>query len=177
MRREAFEAVGGFDAERYPYPSIEDVELGVRLAATGARIRLDPAIQGTHLKAWTLRDMMLTDIRRRGTPWIALMLRSGESSGALNLGWRNRLSALAALATAVGIARRRPATAAAGASALVLLNGRFYALLLRRLGPVRGATGVALHTAHLLAAAIAVPLGVAAHLRERATQREREPEQ
>ena len=32
VRRTAFDAAGGFDAERYPQPSIEDVELGGRLA-------------------------------------------------------------------------------------------------------------------------------------------------
>ena len=28
VRRSAFETAGGFDAERYPEPSIEDIELG-----------------------------------------------------------------------------------------------------------------------------------------------------
>ena len=32
VRRDAFERAGGFDTERYPRPSIEDVELGLRLA-------------------------------------------------------------------------------------------------------------------------------------------------
>ncbi|HEV2784812.1 MAG TPA: glycosyltransferase, partial [Solirubrobacteraceae bacterium] len=31
IRREAFDAVGGFDAERYRSPCIEDIELGMRL--------------------------------------------------------------------------------------------------------------------------------------------------
>src|SRR5205807_8681242 len=54
VRRDAFEAVGGFDAERYLVPSVEDIDLGARLATTGHRIELDPAVQGTHLKAWSL---------------------------------------------------------------------------------------------------------------------------
>ncbi len=41
IRRDAFEQVGGFDAVRSE-PSLEDVDLGVRLAATRARIELDP---------------------------------------------------------------------------------------------------------------------------------------
>ena len=51
VRRDAFLEAGGFDAEQYPVPSIEDVELGLRLAAAGARIRLDPSVRGKHLKA------------------------------------------------------------------------------------------------------------------------------
>src|SRR3954451_20411458 len=88
VRRDAFEEVGGFDAERYPHSSIEDVELGVRLSAAGHAIRLDPTIQGTHLKAWTLADLVRTDVRRRGVPWVALVLGTGGST-TLNLGWRN----------------------------------------------------------------------------------------
>ena len=78
IRRDAFLAAGGFDGERFPHPSIEDVDLGARLVADGARIVLDPAIQGTHLKAWTLRSMVRTDFARRGVPWVALLLRSGQ---------------------------------------------------------------------------------------------------
>ena len=40
VRRSAFRAVGGFDARQYPFPSIEDIELGYRLLAAGGRIRV-----------------------------------------------------------------------------------------------------------------------------------------
>jgi hypothetical protein len=164
VRRDAFEEVGGFDAARYPHASIEDVELGVRLSAAGHAIRLDPSIQGTHLKAWTLADLVRTDVRRRGVPWVALALGSGGST-ALNLGWRNRLSAGAALLAAGGLAARKPRAAAAGGAAIVALNPGLYRLLVRRLGPAGAAAGLALHTAHLLAAVAAIPLGAAQHLR------------
>ena len=54
VRADAFRAEGGFDAERYPLPSVEDIDLGTRLVADGGRILLDPLLQGTHLKRWTL---------------------------------------------------------------------------------------------------------------------------
>src|SRR5207244_3957033 len=95
IRRASFLAVGGFDAERYPTPAIEDVELGLRLTASGARIALDPLLQGRHLKAWTLPTMVRTDFARRGLPWAELLLEGRGGSGALNLGRRHRLSALA----------------------------------------------------------------------------------
>ncbi len=55
IRRETYLAVGGFDAERYSGPQVEDIELGMRLADAGRRIELDPTIQGTHLKRLALR--------------------------------------------------------------------------------------------------------------------------
>ncbi|HEV2060815.1 MAG TPA: glycosyltransferase, partial [Solirubrobacteraceae bacterium] len=86
IRREAFDAVGGFDAQRYARPCIEDIELGMRLHAAGRRIELDPAVRGTHLKRWTLASMVRTDLASRGAPWVALRLeRGGAGGGALNL--------------------------------------------------------------------------------------------
>ena len=68
VRREALERAGGFDAERFPEAAIEDVELGMRLRRAGAAIVLDPEVRGTHLKRWSLRSMVDTDLRRRGAP-------------------------------------------------------------------------------------------------------------
>jgi GT2 family glycosyltransferase len=71
VRREAFEHAGGFDeGER-----LDDVEFGYRLAACGHRILLDPKIQGTHLKRWTLTNVIRTDVRERAVPWVRLLLR------------------------------------------------------------------------------------------------------
>ena len=89
VRRDAFLAAGGFDAARYPRPSIEDVELGLRLHAAGGRITLDPAIRGTHLKRWTVASMVGTDLRRRGAPWVELLLEHRSAPTHLNLGGAN----------------------------------------------------------------------------------------
>ncbi len=166
MRREPFLAAGGFDAERYAVPSIEDVELGMRMTAAGARIELRPEIQGKHLKRWSLAQMLRTDFSARGVPWVALLLDEGGSS-ALNLGWRHRLSALASVAGVGALVARRPVVALAAAGALVALNRRFYALLLRRRGRAEAALGVGLHALHHLASAAAVPVGVARWARGR----------
>jgi hypothetical protein len=161
VRREAFDASGGFDAVRYPAPSIEDIELGSRLAASGAKIVLDPAVQGTHLKAWSLVEMVRTDFWARGVPWVELVLEGRAATGTLNLGWRHRLSAVASLAVAGGFVLRRPAATAAAAGALVALNAPFYALLARRRGAVQATLGVALHAVHHVTAAASVPAGAA----------------
>ena len=176
IRRDAFLAAGGFDGERYPHPSIEDVDLGARLVADGARIVLDPAIQGTHLKAWTLRSMVRTDFARRAVPWVALLLRStagrpasgtqGSASTMLNLGWRHRASAAACATGVAGLLLRRPAAALGGLFLLLAANRDFYVLLARRRGVLEALAGVGLHAVHHLTALAAVPAGVVVHLRD-----------
>ena len=73
VRRQSFLALSGFDAA-YDRPCIEDIEVGLRLSDAGRRIELDPSIQGTHHKRWTLRSMVATDIRQRAIPWSRLLL-------------------------------------------------------------------------------------------------------
>jgi len=58
IRRSVFLGIGGFDAERFPRPSIEDIELGYRLCAAGHRVRLDRDLQWAHLKRWRLLSLI-----------------------------------------------------------------------------------------------------------------------
>lgn len=90
--REAYERVRGFDAERFPMPMIEDIELGLRLKKHGPT-RLDRNLHVTHLKRWTFRSVVETDIKCRALPWSKLILETGEMPNDLNLRWTQRLSA------------------------------------------------------------------------------------
>jgi hypothetical protein len=136
----------------------------LRLRQDGARIALDPRIQGTHLKGWSLAGMARTDFANRGVPWVELLLRPGVSRDALNLGWRHRLSATATLLAVSAIPARRPRALVAAILALLLLNLPLYRLLWRRRGPTAAMAGVALHALHHLTGVAAVPAGVVAHL-------------
>lgn len=93
VRRSVFQAVGGFDAGRYPRPSIEDIEFGYRLRSAGHRIVLNKEMQIRHLKRWTMRGLIKTDILDRGTPWTRLALRDRRLPNDLNVGFSQRLSA------------------------------------------------------------------------------------
>jgi len=169
VRRDDFVAVGGFDERSFPRPSIEDIELGMRIVDRGGRIILDPRLQGKHLKRWSLGEMVRTDFAARGVPWVALLLRRGTSSTALNLGWRHRTTAAASLLLLLGLARRRLALSAGLVGLIVLLNHPFYRLLLRR----RGATGLLsalpLHVVHHLVGLASVPAGAGKHLLDHGT--------
>jgi len=92
VRRSAFLEAGGFDAERYPTPQIEDIELGLRLAERGAT-RLDPELQVTHLKRWTFRSLVATEVRHRAIPWARLVLQHGALPNDLNLRTSQRFAA------------------------------------------------------------------------------------
>jgi GT2 family glycosyltransferase len=166
VRRETFEAAGGFDAGGFPEPSVEDIELGMRLRRHGARIVLDPRIRGRHLKVWTPRAMVATDFGRRGVPWARLLLQNGGGITVLNLGWRRRVSAVSSVALLGSLLARRPRLAAAALLTNLLLDRALYALLARRGGPKLLLAGVGLHQVHQLSAAASVPAALALHLAE-----------
>lgn len=150
VRREPFVAAGGFDADRFPAPAVEDIELGRRLRGRGERILLDPEIRGTHLKRWSLAEMVRTDLVARGVPWARMQLEERELSSALNLSPAHRLSALASLAALGAALTRRPRAALAALGAVVALNRSFYELLWRRGGLRLALVGLPLHVLHQL---------------------------
>ena len=177
IRRETFDAAGGFREDLFRGNSIEDVELGMRLTAQGARIDLDPLVQGTHLKRWTFRGMLRADYSLRGVPWVALLLRHRDLSrddapatppptSTLNLAWRHRLSALSAVGGVCAMLARRPRLALVWIAAMVALNGRFYALLVRKGGVGLAGPAVGAHVLHHLAGVASIPGGVVLYLRK-----------
>ena len=103
VRRDVFLALDGFDAARYPYPSIEDIDLGYRIRAAGGGIVLEPTLQGKHLKEWRLANLLHTEIFRRAIPWSLLMLERKELTDDLNVGRSERLRAVLALACLLAI--------------------------------------------------------------------------
>ena len=98
VRRDLFFAAGGFDEQR---DGIEDVELGYRLTARGIRIVLDPGLQVKHLKRWTLRSLLATDLRLRAIPWTILWLEGHRLPADLNFSIDQRLAAIVAIAIAI----------------------------------------------------------------------------
>lgn len=172
IRREAFEAVGGFDTARFPRPQIEDIELGYRLRDRGGRIRLDPAIQGTHLKRWNLWQMLRTDLRDRGVPWMRLLLeRRGRTTASLNATPVERFKvalsglALAVLVLALVVTSARLGLAAVGLLALVtLLNAPTLSWFARQRGAAFAVAVVPLQLLYYTGNAIAAAVGVLLHL-------------
>jgi Glycosyl transferase family 2 len=174
IRRGAFLAAGGFDTE-FTVASMEDVELGMRLAQAGAPVEFDPHLLGKHLKGWTLGSMLHTDLMRRGVPWVSMLMQRRELPSDLNLSWRHRVAAAAWVTATAALVSGRPRAAVAAGTVATSVNAPFYALLARRMTPAGAVAGVGLHALHYLTAAAAVPLGIAAHLRLRSQAVRRPP--
>lgn len=170
VRRAVFADLGGFDAARYPRPSIEDVELGFRLRAAGHRVRLLPDVQVRHHKRWTLAALLRTDLRDRALPWVELGVERGSLGGSLNVDLVGRASGVAAVTLLGGLAAAtaRPAVglpvAAAAAGFLLAAHAGLYRLYARRGGARLLAAGVALHWLHFATASAAYAVGRARHL-------------
>jgi glycosyltransferase involved in cell wall biosynthesis len=169
IRRSEFVRAGGFDAQRYPRPQIEDIALGYRLRALGGRVLLDPDIQATHLKRWTLRGMVRNDLFDRAIPWMHLLMEQQViGRGSLNIRARERvLTALAALAPMSLLAAALTRSSAWLVVALVCLCAIVVAnaALFRWLARIRGAAfalrAIPLHLMHygLNAVAVAIAAG------------------
>lgn len=173
VRRDAFHAVNGFDTTRFSRPQIEDIELGYRLRDRGGQIILDPTIQGTHLKRWTLTAMMRTDILDRGIPWTRLLLeRRGRNATGLNTGVTEQVKvalaglALVTLGAAAVLATPRfvlPGMALLGL--LVLGNWRAFWWYRRTRGIGFALATVPLMLNHYICCAVAAGLGILGYLR------------
>lgn len=148
--RKVFLEVGGYDAVRFRRPSIEDIELGVRLKAAGYGIRLVPEALGKHCKQWSLSQVWRTDIASRAYPWSCLIADNRTAGLDLNVSAGERATAACALAIPLlGIgAVFNPlfllgVTLALGA--YVYRTREFLAFLSRRMGPLALLGSVAMH--------------------------------
>jgi GT2 family glycosyltransferase len=166
IRREAFLAVGGFDADTYARPSIEDIELGYRLCAANGRIRLAKHIQVKHLKRWTLWGIIKTDIRDRALPWTDLIARTGHLPNDLNLNTASRASALSvyALVSLLALATKRRIVLAGIAVPLLILfaaNRGLYTFFVRQRGPGFLVAALFMHWLYFAYSALAFAGGMA----------------
>ncbi|HSR00613.1 MAG TPA: glycosyltransferase [Sphingomicrobium sp.] len=159
IRRDVFSAQRGFDP-RFAEPSIEDVELGIRIVESGGRIRLVTDALGTHCKDWGLVQLWRTDVLRRAIPWAQLMKDGRGRSDDLNVSRREQFAAvLAHCVWASGLAALvRPSLwplPVAAIGGYVALNRQFFAFLFRSGGPRAGLAGIGLHWCYHLYASLA----------------------
>lgn len=130
IRKAVYLDLGGFDGARYGRPSIEDIEFGFRMRKAGWSIRLSHDLLCTHLKRWTLAEVVRTDIFQRAVPWSHLILSGRGMDNDLNVSGGEKLKAGVAgfcvlswlLALVPGFWPIAPATALALTAAIVFLN-------------------------------------------------------
>lgn len=149
VRSGVFEELGGFDADRFPLPSIEDIELGYRMREKGYAIMLAKEIQVKHLKHWKLRSVLRTDILNRAVPWSKLIIETENMPRDMNLRMTDRvsaaltgllfISALILVLDLIGVFRvvtaaRIAVFALILAAALLILNRDVYGFFIRKRG-------------------------------------------
>jgi glycosyltransferase involved in cell wall biosynthesis len=172
IRRDCFLAAGGFDARRFARPSVEDIELGKRLSARGARLRLDPSLQVKHLKRWSLGTLIFTDFVRRAVPWTVLSLEHGSFPGELNASRDQCFAGLIAV-TLISSLLATVAWPMAGvilgcaALAAIVVNWPLYALFYRKRGALFAIAGFVLQQIYYLNSALGFAAGVAVYLKRR----------
>lgn len=174
VRADVFASVGGFD-ERLTRPSVEDIDLGYRIRASGRRILLDPAIQGQHLKRWTLGSAVVTDVRDRGIPWTQLLYRYEGLHDDLNVTLSYRVCVVAAyvLAACALLAPRSPillGPAALAAVTLWLLDRPYYRFFASRRGPGYAIAWFPVHVLHHLCNGLSFVVGTALYAGRRWTR-------
>jgi cellulose synthase/poly-beta-1,6-N-acetylglucosamine synthase-like glycosyltransferase len=158
VRRQAFRDVGGFNLR---YGGIEDVTFGVDLSSAGFRIRLDRDLLCTHLKKWTFRTMVLTDILLRAVPWSAMILDRRAVTNDLNTSSGKRFAVALATATSgfLVMAALVPAFALLSLLSLLgmlVLNAPLLEQFRRERGPLFALSVIPLHFMHQLCAATGV---------------------
>ena len=162
VRRKAFAEVGGFDAVCDPCTVDRGHRPRPAPVERGAAIRLDPAIQGEHLKASAMRSPLWTDRRAWGRVG-GVDVAFGSCRGSWNLGLRHWFSAARERRHDGRRRARFAAVLVAGwPRALVHADHSFHAARCRRQGVSRAVVGIGLHALHHLVAAAAVPVGVIA---------------
>ena len=166
LRRDVFLGLGGFDPLRYHRPAIEDIELGYRIARAGHKLVLARDVQATHLKRWSLLNMIRTDIFQRGVPWMLLMKRAKVAETDLNVAWSQQMCVAATGLGGLGLlgAIWHPALLAVpllAVAAVVGLNRGFYRFLARTGGSGFAAGSVAAHLIYYACCGASVVIALA----------------
>jgi glycosyltransferase involved in cell wall biosynthesis len=168
VRRQIFESVGGFHP---PHRFLEDIEIGYRLHVAGVTILLCKEIQFTHCKHYTLRSLVLSDLRGRAVPWTRLMLAKRLFRNDLNTRTHNVLSVpcaiaipLAFLAALLGHAVMAAVSGTLLVGIFALLNRDFLSFLARTVSVGFALRAIPLIWLGYLYSALGVAIGVWHHV-------------
>jgi len=165
IRKAVFHSLGGFDPHLYRRPAIEDIELGYRITRAGLKIELVRAIQATHLKRWSLREVIRTDIFQRGVPWMFLIKREQVKEADLNVSHSQRASVAA---TGLGLlalfaAPWKPGVgvlALASVLTIILLNLDLYKFLIQKRGWLFAVASIPLHAVYFCCCGLSVVIAL-----------------
>ena len=165
VRRAAFQTVGGFRKNCTPIP---DVLLGLDLSDAAFRIRNDPDLVGKHLKPWSMRTMVTTDVFLRAVPWTLIILARGQFTNDLNTSLRYRIGVVATNVAVASLlmAFFTPPFFAIAALALfttLFANGQLLGHFWKERGPLFALRVVPMHIVHQLCSSVGFAIGLTRH--------------
>lgn len=169
VRRKVFDDAGMYDEWHFARPQIEDIELGARIRGLDQKILLRPEIQVTHLKRWTLGNVIRTDLRDRGIPWARLLAhrKAVLATTSLNLRWSEKLNTILvwgglALILAAGVRGSWILLAAGGAALVSVLisSAPLFAFFRRARGVVFAVRVIPVHLMYYFLNGISFGLGL-----------------
>lgn len=102
VSREVFTELGGLNDGQWAR-NMEDVEFGHRVVDSGRTIDVCPEVQGTHLKDFSLRNMVQTDLFNRAIPWSQLILQDRRHLDKFVVSWPQRLSSVTSVTMLMGL--------------------------------------------------------------------------
>jgi len=162
--RDVYLDIGGL-SEFYYRPSIEDIELGLRIAQKGVKVWIFSELQVKHRKHWTLSKWLHTDLFCRGIPWVRLMRSNNQWGNQLNFSWSQRIAAVAAMSLlffGVGAAfvPLLAVPAVASLAVFVALNRKFFLLVAKKRGLMDALGVIPCHFAYALICVLSLFAGV-----------------
>lgn len=169
IRKEVFDRMGGFD-EKYRGASIEDMELGQRLAGSGFPVRINKSVRVRHLKRFSAGSLLKTNFRK-AEGILKIMLRNRMSGvrtprlAASGPGFvagipLTGISVLAGLGGIVVPSVWMIGLAAGTAVAALALNAEWLAFLGRREGPGFAVAGAGFLFVNYLAYGLGIGYGL-----------------
>lgn len=167
IRKSVFVEIGGYNEDRWSR-NMEEVEFGHRLTEAGHTVWVRPDIQGRHLKPFTVKSMVRTDIYSRAIPWTRLMLSDHRIDNFV-LSPTHGVSAIGVLLLVVSplllffdpwIAG---AVALGGAAIFLFVNWRLWKFFITRRSRRFTISAVFLHVLHTLSAISGFVIGVWLH--------------
>jgi hypothetical protein len=151
-------------SETYRTPSIEDLAFGGQLRERGVLTRIVPDLQVKHLKRWTFRNWLYTDLFLRGIPLVRLMRSRREWTPELNFSASQRIAALAAIAFVLVLmagtwSPRVMPLALVPLTVFVHLNRGFFRLIGRKRGIAAAIATIPLHLLYALVCVASLVMG------------------
>ena len=162
ITRLAFEDLQGFDVS---LSFCEDVELGYALTRRGYRVRLLKTMQAEHLKRYSLRRLLRSDLMGRAIPWTRLVRAGRAELGKLNTrpGGKRSVAFTGSAWIALAAAPFEPTLAAVALASciggVVYLNQAFLGFVRRQQGWAVAAASAGALLAHFSVAGLGFVLG------------------